>query len=154
MDNFLFNIDYSEDFIKLQKDIRKSISKYKTNLNIKFVKKIIFNDPCVILIDTFGDKTIVRIQENEPYDMEFGYYMVLAKYLSSNATYSELLGHIYDNSFEYGEQRLNVLTSFLMGKLGVKRCRKIAFERVVNILELIHENPKNYTINFKEVLNV
>lgn len=117
-----------------------------------FIDKIIFNDPCVILIDSVGDKTIVRTQGKEKFDTLFGYYLVLCKYLSDNETYSELLAHIYDERTK--NKQINVMESFLMGALGVKVCRKIDGYKVLsNIDPSNNENNKNHTVNFQEVLN-
>lgn len=122
------------------------------------INKIIFNDPCVILIDFLGRKTIIRTQGKEKFDMMFGYYMVLCKYFSSNDTYSELLAHIYEDA-KTTSKRIDMLECFLMGKLGVNLCRKIDFYQVFDVLEELHGKPKtdkkkhNYTINFREVVN-
>lgn len=120
--------------------------------SINFVKKIIFNDPCVILIDNFGNKEIVRTHGKDQYDMMFGYYLVLCKYLSDNDTYSDLLEHIYE--VRSMSKRIDLMEVFLLAKLGAKCCRKIDFYMNFSFEELTDiDVKKNYTINFQEVLN-
>lgn len=141
-------------------EVKRSIYKtfnIPTSPSVVHIEKIIFNDPCVILIDIFGNKTIIRTQNEEKYDIMFGYYMVLCKYLSNdNDTYSEFLCHVYEDA-ESISNRIDMMECFLMGNLGVKLCRKIDFYQMFDVLGELHDESKKdhkqFTINFQEVFN-
>lgn len=149
----LNSVDY---FNEIKREIRRTFN-LSIPPTVQNIEKIIFNDPCVVLIDIFGDKTIIRTQNEEEYDIMFGYYMVLCKYLSKdNDTYSEFLCHVYEDADSISS-RIDMMECFLMGKLGVKICRKIDFYQMFDVLgELYDESKKDhkqFTINFQEVLN-
>ena len=44
-----------------------------------FIKKVIFNPPCTIVLWSDDTKTIVRTQNNEKFDPEKGFAMAIAK---------------------------------------------------------------------------
>lgn len=140
----------------LRKYINKlfGVKKKRDRRDVENIKKIVFNDPVVTLIDKGGHKTRIRTQGREKFDMTFGYYLVICKYLSSNDTYSELLAHIYEAA-RSNAKRINIMKVFLMGKLGVKLCSKIDDGKMLPKLAMQSKivEKKNYTIDFQEVLN-
>lgn len=160
-EDYSFCHDYDPNtFVGKLKEIRNTMDGIfvKAAVNYKEVcsdifaiDKIIFNDPCVILIWNSGKKVIVRTQDNEPYDPELGYYLVLAKAMSSGSTYSELVSYMWElcTRSPYSQ---DLVEAFLMGKLGVKTCRKIAFNKLVPRVPT-DEKLVNHTINFWEVLH-
>ena len=48
-------------------------------INMPDIKKVIFNDPATIVIWADGEKTVVKCQNNEPYDPEKGLAMAITK---------------------------------------------------------------------------
>lgn len=70
-------IDFCDDGVKLKTDITNNWL-FQEETMINKIKRVIFNDPCTIILWNDGTKTIVRA-ENEPYDPEKGLAMCLAK---------------------------------------------------------------------------
>lgn len=51
------------------------------------IKKVIFNDPCTIVLWADGTKTVVKCGEDEQFDPEKGLAMAISKYFFNNAGY-------------------------------------------------------------------
>lgn len=74
--------------IKPQRDYVQSTLKQKLNERFGFnmiIKKVIFSDPCTIVLWGDGTKTIVRC-ENEEFDKEKGLAMAIAKKALGNTS--------------------------------------------------------------------
>ena len=48
----------------------------------KNISKVIFNEPATIILWKDGSKTVVKTQDNEPFDREKGFLMAVMKYLN------------------------------------------------------------------------
>ena len=46
------------------------------------ISKVIFNEPATIILWKDGSKTVVKTQDNEPFDREKGFLMAVMKYLN------------------------------------------------------------------------
>lgn len=80
------SLGYIQQDLSNAYDLQKFI--YKMSLNsiygapkvyIPDIKKVIFNDPATIVIWADGEKTVVKCQNNEPYDPEKGLAMAITK---------------------------------------------------------------------------
>lgn len=70
-------IEFRDDGVKIKTDITKDYLFQEVTMTNK-IKRVIFNDPCTIILWNDGTKTVVKA-ENEPYDPEKGLAMCLAK---------------------------------------------------------------------------
>lgn len=61
-------------------------SKYNSYQDKPYVKNVIFNPPCTIVLWTDGTKTIVRTQNKEKFDPEKGLAMAFAKKAFGNTS--------------------------------------------------------------------
>lgn len=60
--------------------------RYKFN-----IERVIFNEPATIVFWGNGDKTVVKAQDDEPFDKEKGLAMAIIKYMSGNkGSYNDL----------------------------------------------------------------
>jgi hypothetical protein len=46
------------------------------------ISKVIFNEPATIILWKDGSKTVVKTQDDEPFDREKGFLMAVMKYLN------------------------------------------------------------------------
>lgn len=72
------DIEFCDDGVKLKTDITNNWLFFQEVTMIKKIKRVVFNNPCTIILWNDGTKTVVKA-ENEPYDPEKGLAMCLAK---------------------------------------------------------------------------
>lgn len=62
-----------------------------SNANALFIKRVKFNDPATIVFWSDGSKTVVKCQDNEPFDKEKGLAMAIVKRMVGNTgRYNEI----------------------------------------------------------------
>lgn len=80
-------IDYTGIAVKAGDSLSFYRSASFSNNPIKVIfaiEKVIFNDPATIVIWEDGTKTVVKVQNGEPFDKEKGFAMALVKFMSGN----------------------------------------------------------------------
>lgn len=75
------------------------------------IKKVIFNNPCTIVLWADGDKTVVKCQDGEPFDPEKGLAMAIAKrtFGNSGGYYEEFKKWLPVDIKEFNEQVSDII---------------------------------------------
>lgn len=73
-------------------DIFDDLSKKLRGFIMPEVKKVIFNDPATVICWTDGTKSVVKCQNDEPFDAEKGFVMAyLKKLLGNDNTFNKII---------------------------------------------------------------
>lgn len=120
------------------------------------IKKIVINDPCVILISDSGGKWVVRPQEGDEFDPIVGVWLVLCKYLFPSKRYSEIV-FLIDQIIEYNKVDMssmmikNMLAATIMPILGRKTLSTI--RKLVDYYSGDYYLDKTYILDMKDILS-
>jgi hypothetical protein len=108
------------------------------------IKKVIFNDPCTIVLWADGTKTVVKTQNNEVYDAEKGLAMCISKKaLGNKGNYFEVFKKHTDKypyvgmkheEYVKAEQAYHRLMNCLHDKKALKSDMTAAMEEAVGYL--------------------
>lgn len=85
-------IEYMKNDVKAITTAYKDNKMYKNKKSprqkaLERIKRVIFNDPCTIVLWNDGTKTIVKCGEDDVFDPEKGLAMAISKYFFDNAGY-------------------------------------------------------------------
>lgn len=65
------------------------------------IKKVVFNNPATIVFWATGEKTIVKCQDNEPFDKEKGLALCVMKYIFGNkSSYNNIIKKFVGENYE------------------------------------------------------
>lgn len=78
---------YTYDSTKRKEYNKMYKSKSSRQKALERIKKVIFNDPCTIVLWNDGTKTVVKCGEDDVFDPEKGLAMAISKYFFDNAGY-------------------------------------------------------------------
>lgn len=114
----------------------------------RYIHKIIINDPCVILIDRYGRKWIVKAQEGDEFENVVGTLLVICKYLYPSKRYSDILTVVDHLYLDEKASPVYFLNGAIMSILGFDLVTKIMDEVIMGRLQ----NQESYTIYVSDIL--
>lgn len=89
---------------------------------IKNIKKVIINPPATIIIDIFGNKTVVKHDGDGKESIALGVGMCMLKYILDSKTYHDIVDEIFDpeHTTRTTAERVSLIQAILISHLGRK----------------------------------